>query len=135
MALEVALANFTQTKEGTKIKLPNNLMDKIISSLHLVIVGHFFSFQPSIDMIRRWVKYWWKLKGSVDILAMLRGLFLFKFNTEEDLIFVLLGSLAYGKNFLTIAKWKPGFDPSTKLNCMAHVWVRLPGLPLEFWDE
>lgn len=34
-----------------------------------------------------------------------------------------------------MAKWKPGFDPSAELNHMAPVWVRLPGLPLESWDE
>ncbi|XP_059075102.1 uncharacterized protein LOC131875098 [Cryptomeria japonica] len=86
-------------------------------------------------MIRRWAKYRWKLKGSVDILAIPGGLFLFKFNVEEDPIFVLSGSWAYGKHFLTLAKWKPDFDPSTELNRMAPVWVRLPGLSLEFWDE
>ncbi|GLJ36434.1 hypothetical protein SUGI_0731620 [Cryptomeria japonica] len=63
------------------------------------------------------------------------GLFLFKFNAKEDLIYVLSGSLAYGNHFLTLAKWKPRFDPSAKLNHMAPVWVRLHGLPLEFWDE
>ncbi|GLJ54296.1 hypothetical protein SUGI_1164830 [Cryptomeria japonica] len=90
--LEAALAKFTQTEEGTEIKLPENLMDKIISSLHLEIIGQFFSFRPSIDMIRKWAKSRWKIKGSVDISAMVGGLFLFKFNTEEDLIYVLSGS-------------------------------------------
>ncbi|GLJ49393.1 hypothetical protein SUGI_1045210 [Cryptomeria japonica] len=50
--LETALANFIQTEEGTEIKLPDNLMDKIASSLHLALVGRFFSFRPSIDMVR-----------------------------------------------------------------------------------
>ncbi|XP_059064834.1 uncharacterized protein LOC131856895 [Cryptomeria japonica] len=63
------------------------------------------------------------------------GLFLFKFTAEEDLIFVLLGSWAYGKHFLTLAKWKLGFDPSVELNRMAPMWVRLLGLLLEFWVE
>ncbi|XP_057814896.2 uncharacterized protein LOC131028601 [Cryptomeria japonica] len=76
-----------------------------------------------------------ELKGSVDISAMPGGLFLFKLTTKKDLIFVLSGSWAYGKHFLTLAKWKSGFDPSAELNRMAPIWVRLPGLPLEFWDE
>ncbi|XP_059073337.1 uncharacterized protein LOC131874112 [Cryptomeria japonica] len=66
---------------------------------------------------------------------MCGGLFLFKFTAEEDLIFVLSGSWAYGKHFLTLAKWKLGLDPLVELNHMALVWVRLLGLPLEFWDE
>lgn len=63
------------------------------------------------------------------------GLFLSKFTTEEALIFVLSGSWAYEKHILTLAKWKPGFNPLDELNRMAPVWVRLPSLPLEFWDE
>ncbi|GLJ44722.1 hypothetical protein SUGI_0940410 [Cryptomeria japonica] len=129
---EDVVATFSQMEDGTKIKLSDNLMDKITSSLHLEIVGRFFSFRPSIDMVRRWAKSHWKLKGSVEVSAMPGGLFLFKFNTDEDLIYVLSGSWAYGKHFLTMAKWKPGFDPSAELNRMAPVWVRLPGLPLEF---
>lgn len=122
-------------EDRKEIKLPNNLMDRITTSLHLGIVGHFFSFQPSIDMVKHWAKSCWKLKGSLEVSAMLGGLFLFKFITEEDLIYVLSWSWAYGKHFLTMAKWKPSFDPSVELNHMAPVWVRLPGLPLEFWDE
>ncbi|GLJ05866.1 hypothetical protein SUGI_0026910 [Cryptomeria japonica] len=90
--LEAALAKFTQTEEGTEIKLLDNLMDKIVSSLHLAIIGRFFSFRPSIDMIRRWAKSRWNIKGSMDISAMSGGLFMFKFNNEEDLIYVLSGS-------------------------------------------
>ncbi|GLJ37534.1 hypothetical protein SUGI_0762690 [Cryptomeria japonica] len=71
--LETTLANFTQTDEGTKIKLPDSLMDKIAASLHLAIVGCFFSFRPSIDMVRQWAMARWKLKGSVDISVMPRG--------------------------------------------------------------
>ncbi|GLJ54283.1 hypothetical protein SUGI_1164510 [Cryptomeria japonica] len=83
------VASFSQTEDGTKIKLPNNLMDRIVASLHLAIVGHFFSFRPSIDMVRRWEKSHWKLKGSLEVFAMSGGLFLFKFITEEDLVYVL----------------------------------------------
>ncbi|XP_059064150.1 uncharacterized protein LOC131856394 [Cryptomeria japonica] len=86
-------------------------------------------------MVRQWAKSCWKLKGCLEVSAMPGGLFLFKFNTDEDLMYVLLGSWAYGKHFLTMDKWKPSFDPSTELNRMAPVWVRLLGLPLEFWDE
>ncbi|GLJ40355.1 hypothetical protein SUGI_0829890 [Cryptomeria japonica] len=91
---EDVVATFSQTEDGTKIKLPDNLMDIIASSLHLAIVGHFFSFRPFIDMVRRWAKCHWKLKGSLEVSAIPGGLFLFKFNTEEDLIYVLLGSWA-----------------------------------------
>ena len=36
---------------------------------------------------------------------------------------------------LALTRWYLGFDASLELNKLAHVWVRLLGLPLHFWDE
>ena len=63
------------------------------------------------------------------------GLFYFKFTVEEDINFVLSGTWYYGKHCLALTRWHPGFDAGVELNKLALVWVRLPGLPLEFWDE
>lgn len=129
-SLETIYPEIFQTKEGTKLFLPETIMDEVSSSLHLALVGRFLAFRLTINMVRRWANARWKLKGSVTISAMPGGLFLFKFMVEEDLIYVLSGTWAYGKHFLTLAKWKSGFDPSAELTRMALVWVRLPGLPL-----
>lgn len=133
--LEVALAKFTQMEEGTEIKLPDNLMDKNHLFPSPGDCWLFLLLLTIIDMIRRWAKSRWKLKGSVDITTMLGGLFLFKFNAEEDLSYVLLGFWAYGKHVLPLAKWKPRFDPFVELNHMSPIWVKLPSLLWGFWDE
>ena len=53
----------------------------------------------------------------------------------EDMTMMLVGSWSYGKHSLIVAKWHTVLDPMKELNRMAPVWVRLLGLPLEFWDE
>lgn len=88
-----------------------------------------------MEIVRKWVKEKWKLKGSVSVSAMPRALFLFKFTAEEDVSLVLSGCWSYGRNNLSLCHWKDGFDPATNLQKTTPVWVRLPGLPLEYWDE
>lgn len=99
------------------------------------LVGKFFSPRPTVEMVRKWVKDKWKLKGSVYVSAMPGALFLFKFTVEEDVALVLSGCWSYGRNNLSLCRWKVGFDPAADLQKSAPVWVRLPGLPLEYWDE
>lgn len=48
---------------------------------------------------------------------------------------VMVGCWSYGKHRLVVAKWHLASDPAKELNKMALVWVKLPGLPLEFWYE
>lgn len=48
---------------------------------------------------------------------------------------VLSRSWTYGKHYLSICRWKLGFDPTVDLNKKVSMWVRTLGLPLEFWDE
>ncbi|XP_059064473.1 uncharacterized protein LOC131856638 [Cryptomeria japonica] len=99
------------------------------------LVGKFFSLRPMVEMVRKWVKDKWKLKGSVSVSAMPGALFLFRFIAEEDVALVLSGCWSYDRNILSLCRWKVGFDPTTDLQKTAPLWVRLSGLSLEYWDE
>ncbi|XP_059067697.1 uncharacterized protein LOC131858468 [Cryptomeria japonica] len=110
-------------------------MDNIASSLHLCLVGRFLAFRPTIDMVKRWAGSRWKIKGSVSVSTMPGGLFLFRFTARKDFIFIMSGSWSYGKHCLTLSKWKSGFDPSADLLKLVSIWIKLSGLPLEFWDD
>ncbi|XP_059077997.1 uncharacterized protein LOC131876578 [Cryptomeria japonica] len=111
-----------QIEEGTAIILSDKVVDKIMSSMTFTLVSKFFSFRPSVDMVRKWAATKWKLKGSVMISAMPRALFLFKFTLKEDMVLILSGYWTYGKHHLSLCKWKPRFDPVADLNKFALVW-------------
>ncbi|GLJ43449.1 hypothetical protein SUGI_0903280 [Cryptomeria japonica] len=74
--LEVALAKFTQMEEGTEIKLPDNLMDKNHLFPSPGDCWLFLLLLTIIDMIRRWAKSRWKLKGEVDWCNIIRAKYL-----------------------------------------------------------
>ena len=125
----------THGEDGPMIALPDSVMDNVTSGLKLCVVGRFVAFRPSIEAVRKWVINRWKVKGNICVSAMPSGLFCFRFTAEEDLQMVLSGIWYFGKHCLALTRWHPGFDASLELNKLAPVWVRLPGLPLEFWDE
>ncbi|GLJ07912.1 hypothetical protein SUGI_0076830 [Cryptomeria japonica] len=65
------------------------VLDHILLNMANNLVGKFFSLCPMVEMVRKWVKDIWKLKGSVFVSAMPGSLFLFKFTTEKDVTLVL----------------------------------------------
>ncbi|GLJ21101.1 hypothetical protein SUGI_0385660 [Cryptomeria japonica] len=69
------------------------------------LVGKFFSLCPTMEMVRKWVKDKWKLKGSVSVSAISEALFLFKFTAEEDVTLVLSGWLPLEYRDESIFKW------------------------------
>jgi len=61
--------------------------------------------------------------------------FLAKFEAKEDLDHVLSdGPWFIGQHFLAIKPWQPEFSASDANLSQVAVWVRLPGLPIEYYD-
>ncbi|XP_057864416.2 uncharacterized protein LOC131072293 [Cryptomeria japonica] len=91
---------------------------------------------PNIEVVRAYVKHKWALKGNVKISALPKGLLTFAFSCEEDKIRILYGSpWLVGKTALVLHKWHPNLNMSDSLLVQVPVWVKLPGLPLEYWAE
>lgn len=110
------------TASGIGFAIPDTVTDRFVSSMENAVVGHFLSFRPMVDMVRRWAMAKWRLKGSVDICAMAGGIFLFKFTTSENLILVLSSSpWVYGKHSMALCRWKPRFDRSGSQQISANV--------------
>ncbi|GLJ53077.1 hypothetical protein SUGI_1130890 [Cryptomeria japonica] len=86
---------YLQIEEGMSLELPDIVLDHILQNMANTLVGKIFSLCPMVEMVRKWVKDKWKLKGSVSISVMHGALFLLKFTTEEDVALVLSGCWSY----------------------------------------
>ncbi|GLJ06853.1 hypothetical protein SUGI_0050310, partial [Cryptomeria japonica] len=82
---------YSQSEERTSFELLDVVLDRILQNMTNTLVGKFFSLCPTVEMVQKWVKDKWKLKGSVSVSAMHGALFLFKFTVEEDVAHVLSG--------------------------------------------
>ena len=78
----------------------------------------------------------WNPKARMTCVDLGKDFFLIKFSAEEDYDKVLHGGPWFiGGHFLTIKPWKPYFKASEAKFSSVAVWVRLPELPIEFYDK
>lgn len=78
----------------------------------------------------------WSLEGTVGIIDLGYGFFLLKFSLPADYNKVFKGIpwMIHGKN-IYLRPWVPDFKPSEFIITDAKVWVRLPELPIEYYDK
>ena len=118
-----------------KLKIPKAITDQTADRGRLSLVGKVHGARPNIDDVRKWARFKWKIKGSLNIIAMANDYFLFVFSNEEDRDSILSMPWFIGSRGLYLEKWKPGFDPSKKQLMQAPLWVTLPNLPLDLWHH
>ena len=77
----------------------------------------------------------WKPVANLDCVNLGKDFFLIRFSSSDDYDKVLRGGPWFvGEHFLAIKQWEPYFKASeAKLSSIA-MWVRLPELPIEFYD-
>lgn len=77
----------------------------------------------------------WKPAGKIDCIDLGKDYFLIRFSLLEDHDSVLKkGPWFIGDHFLAIHPWKPNFCPASVSLSSVAVWVRLPQLPIEYYD-
>ena len=77
----------------------------------------------------------WKPMAKMDCVTLGKGFFLVRFSCSDDFDRVVRGCpLFIGEHFLTIKPWEPYFKASDAKLTSVAVWVRLPELPIEFYD-
>ena len=78
----------------------------------------------------------WKLVARMDCVDLSKDFFLIKFSDEADYDKVLRGGPWFvGEHFLAMRQWEPCFKASEASFNSVAVWVRLPKLPIEFYDN
>ncbi|XP_026416302.1 uncharacterized protein LOC113311713 [Papaver somniferum] len=77
----------------------------------------------------------WKLTGDSKLIPLGRGFFTIKLDNETDRQYIKGGKWEVLNQILQIRKWISNFRSKSQKTSKDMVWVRLPGLGLEFWSE
>ena len=88
------------------------------------------------NMLLRKIKEMWRPKAEVEIVAIDNGFFLAKFASVDDYEFAKFGGpwlIFY--HYLIVRPWQPNFDPTQNTLKNLLVWVRIPCLPIEYFDH
>lgn len=103
-------------------------------SLTLVVnvLGKKINFRILENKIRRD----WARKGKVTITDMPRGFYVVQFSEVEDYRHALFeGPWMVADHYILVQRWRPNFLRSAKMESKVAVWVRVPELPLELYND
>ncbi|CAN1154325.1 hypothetical protein LINPERPRIM_LOCUS41073 [Linum perenne] len=90
---------------------------------------------PYAFVVRRMQRLWAK-KGIVQIWDIGFGHYVAKFSSMDDSDRALNeGPWLIGDHYVISEPWRPYFEPGSSPISKLRVWVRLPNLPLECYDE
>nr|XP_023902463.1 uncharacterized protein LOC112014276 [Quercus suber]POF27029.1 uncharacterized protein CFP56_40394 [Quercus suber] len=77
----------------------------------------------------------WKPAGRLDVVDLEHGFFLVRLSLREDVEHVLgKGPWFIGDHFLSVRPWEPDFKPESANVASIAVWIRLSGLPIEYYN-
>ena len=117
------------------ISLPPKLVKKLHrqwkNSLIVKLLGRTIGYK----MLKQRVQILWGLQGDFDLIDLEEGFYLIKFNMKEDYFKVLAGGpWILINHYLTVRKWEPNFKTSEANDIITAVWLRLPQLPIEYFN-
>jgi len=102
-----------------------------------ILVGHVRGRVYSVTRLTQWVKEIWGgvLKELPEVQALPRGWFALHFAKENYTDLVLARYWHIEMAPVLLKRWSPLFDPEREQIGAGLLWVRLPGLPLQYWSE
>lgn len=102
-----------------------------------VLVGHVRGRAYSAKRLTQWVKYIWGglLIDLPEVHVLPRGWFSLHFKKESYTNLVLARYWHIEMFPVLLKRWSPLFNPEHEQIGAGPIWVRLPGLPLQYWCE
>ena len=100
------------------------------------LVGRVMGRNFAKKTVQDWAAIsWGDQLGYVPVVEMLnRGWFAINLAKEEDLRWIQNKSWHIDHSPVLLKPWNPLFDASKERVDVIPIWVRLPALPLHFWD-
>lgn len=101
------------------------------NALIVKVVGKTVGYQfPSSRIMSLW-----KPVGRLVCVDLEKDFFLVRFSLKEDYERVLKdGPWFIGGHYLSVRKWEPNFKPAMASVSSIALWVRLPQLPIEYYE-
>ena len=89
-----------------------------------------------VDSVRRWAITQWNIKNSFAVVNLGRGLWLFEFESKEEVDRVLMyGKRRFGTNLVHLRIWGEDMGCSSQGDLEEKAWVRVVGLPVHLWSR
>jgi hypothetical protein len=112
-------------------------VEQVVSLLDKTLVGKILGRKMGLDSLNTWIQSHWGsiLEKGPTFHLLERGWIRFIFHSEVDAMCILWGQWFFDKVILSLKPWHPGFNAHEEFAKLTLVWVRLPRLPMEFWND
>ncbi|XP_031095201.1 uncharacterized protein LOC115999492 [Ipomoea triloba] len=101
-------------------------------SLILRVLGRSVGY----SYLHRRLTTFWKPEGNFELIALEQDYFIARFEFQADYDFARFGGpWMVLDHYLVVQEWIPNFDPTTNKTEKLLVWVRLPAIPVEYFEE
>lgn len=118
-----------------EVKLSKETKARIRASWSKALIVKVYGRSVGFNYLTFKINVLWKPKAKMDCVNLGRDFFLIRFISNEDYDHVLRGGPWFiGGHFLAIMPWEPYFKASEAKLSLVAVWVRLPKLPIEFYN-
>ncbi|XP_061341672.1 uncharacterized protein LOC133287991, partial [Gastrolobium bilobum] len=89
-----------------------------------------------VEFMKKKINVLWARKGKINVTDIGNDFFVVQFSEKDDLNFALNGGpwIVLG-HYLSLRKWEPTFRPNSAGIAKIAAWIRLPDIPIEFYDE
>lgn len=101
-------------------------------TLVINVLGKKVSFRALVFKLNRD----WAMVGTIKIIDMPRGFYAVQFNAKQDYTNALCGGpWMIADHYILVQRWRRNFLKSATSEHKVVVWVRIPELPLELYNE
>ena len=121
------------------VKVGEEEVQERLDQLRRCLVGWWGSGPaqiPGVEAVRRWARMQWNIKNSLAVVNWGRGLWLFEFESKEEVDRVLkFGKRRFGTNLVHLRTWGEDMGCSSQGFSEEKAWVRVVGLPVHLWSR
>ncbi|XP_031124199.1 uncharacterized protein LOC116026910 [Ipomoea triloba] len=100
------------------------------------LIIHVLGQSVGYSYLLRRLQVLWKPEEQMELIALAHDYFLVKFDSQRDLDFARFeGPWIIMGHYLVVQEWTPNFDPTENKTEKLTVWLWLPAIPIEYFDE
>lgn len=100
------------------------------------LVVNVLGKKVNFKVLENKIKREWTKTGKIQIIDMPRGYYAVKFTSDEDYKHALMeGPWMVADHYLLVQRWRPNFLKNADTVRRIAVWLRIPELPLELYND
>ncbi|GAA0145571.1 hypothetical protein LIER_05740 [Lithospermum erythrorhizon] len=117
------------------ITISDSTLSRIRAPWKLSLITKCYGKRLGFQYLSLKVKQLWPTKGTISIIDLGDDFFITRFSLEEDYLKALHGGPWFINGFFLATRlWEPNFNPHSTTTKSGAVWLRLPSLPVEYYD-